>query len=908
MALDVNGYNSRFRSFVEFAQQRVDANDAKAVIDAKVQQPLGGRKILAVTQSRTDEVHKFVRTFEEYAVNDRTRDLFKKAVIDMFGGESKIPASVKKAMLMGDYNAGKPLTARRILAVKAAIDADGTAKARAAQIKLETFHSPEVRTAALGLGYMKSELPKLARAAHFYAQATGVSEMEAMQEVGRPGTNANRLMNYGGRFLQSAENFADGLRLIEMFSQWHDGLSAVHDNISGRPPTYAGLDTPSKVNMDIRASHPNAKFGLERFLFEDIATNPDFNLKETDPERAFGVEHNKASRFLTTAENTATLGTIANMPPEKRRVVYAAFNAFNTLAATGPERRARKRISLESFFLARVIRNLPELESILAKTGTLTGRDVIKKCFPDIRHPGNYDAATIEAWEGDIERGLQEFEGEESAAVSAMLENAGATLREAENALDRGKTLPQVPYFTTAQYSITEASSVAVAGIKTMEGDICRVSLYQTGEGDNERPVFPDNRHAWKFDFPDGQHFETDGTRHADIPNIGRKIKELCGEVHQKQIGSVAFLLSQAGTSALRNKPLAKYGIKTDEHCPVNFSLSRDAATGAVTIRYTSPEDLPCKFEWTATVDVDGKVTSTPMKVGAFTEKKVVADLVAEAARKLGVNLSDAQAGEVTRLFLAHGTNMPARSAGLFAGFLVKVVAEKSVRANRLDAVAADTAASIREWRGFSFDDPDLSAFNEAAKNSMSLTIREHMQPGKDAKFTDNIHNTMIADANRGTYVLNGTTYDRKPADELITAFKTLVPDVKKQRVLSTFLNQICLETVQLPSNHVAYDTGVEAINLPGAKALVNRDMTSGLYQLSILSTYGHGLTHDLQLSEDGKTATITQTITADLAAPGSSMDRLVSFGQVTLSQRLVIDLEPDIPVVTDYKLSQTIA
>lgn len=122
---------------------------------------------------------------------------------------------------------------------KAAIDADGTAKARAAQIKLETFRSPEVRTAALGLDYMNSELPKLARAAHFYAQATGVSEMEAMQEVGRPGTNANRLMNYGGRFLQSAENFADGLRLIEMFSQWHDGLSAVHDNISGLPPTIA---------------------------------------------------------------------------------------------------------------------------------------------------------------------------------------------------------------------------------------------------------------------------------------------------------------------------------------------------------------------------------------------------------------------------------------------------------------------------------------------------------------------------------------------------------------------------------------------------------------------------------------------------------------------------------------------
>lgn len=39
----------------------------------------------------------------------------------MFGGEAKIPKSVKKAMLLDDYGTGKPLTARRILAVKAAI-------------------------------------------------------------------------------------------------------------------------------------------------------------------------------------------------------------------------------------------------------------------------------------------------------------------------------------------------------------------------------------------------------------------------------------------------------------------------------------------------------------------------------------------------------------------------------------------------------------------------------------------------------------------------------------------------------------------------------------------------------------------------------------------------------------------
>ena len=46
MALDVNGYNATFKSFVEFAQQSVNANDAKAVANAKIQRPLGGRKMI----------------------------------------------------------------------------------------------------------------------------------------------------------------------------------------------------------------------------------------------------------------------------------------------------------------------------------------------------------------------------------------------------------------------------------------------------------------------------------------------------------------------------------------------------------------------------------------------------------------------------------------------------------------------------------------------------------------------------------------------------------------------------------------------------------------------------------------------------------------------------------------------
>ncbi len=150
MALDVNGYNSTFKSFVEFAQQRVDANDSKAV----------------------------------------------------------------KAMLLSDYDSGKPLTARRIMAVKAAIDADGTAAARSANIRLETFDDPGNKAAAIAKGYSRAELPRLARAAHFYARANNCDESAALDAITTPGSKANRLMQYGGRFLESAENFREGLRLI----------------------------------------------------------------------------------------------------------------------------------------------------------------------------------------------------------------------------------------------------------------------------------------------------------------------------------------------------------------------------------------------------------------------------------------------------------------------------------------------------------------------------------------------------------------------------------------------------------------------------------------------------------------------------------------------------------------------
>ncbi|MBP3730559.1 MAG: hypothetical protein J6I40_03700, partial [Mailhella sp.] len=308
-------------------------------------------------------------------------------------------------------------------------------------------------------------------------------------------------------------------------------------------------------------------------------------------------------------------------------------------------------------------------------------------------------------------------------------------------------------------------------------------------------------------------------------------------------------------------------------------------------------------------VDVYGNVTSTPMKFEKPVENLGEADarkLVDESARNLGVNLTGAQKREAVQLLRTHGTNMYAKNAQLFAGFLVQITA-RNYSAQAKTAMASETAASIREWRDFGFGDTGIAAFANAAKDYANSVIRDYMQPGNDNKFTDNVFDTMSTDANRATYILGGTTYALKPAAELIPAFKALVPDPKKQKAISAWTNQLCMNTILTPASHLPFPTGVAASGLPGFGALVNRSLLSGTFQVHVLDTTGHGLVHDLKISPDGRTATITQTLSADLDAPGSNMNQKVSFGQVTFSQRLVIDLEPEIPAVVDYKLSQTI-
>ena len=126
MALAIN---AQFDKFVQFAQQQPNAATSKAI--ARVtgnEDALAGRSISASTTDHVRGVFSWGgRSDADAARNNETRRLFLKSVADIFGGEGNIPKAVKDVMKLEDYGTaerplGKPLTARRIMAVKAEVD------------------------------------------------------------------------------------------------------------------------------------------------------------------------------------------------------------------------------------------------------------------------------------------------------------------------------------------------------------------------------------------------------------------------------------------------------------------------------------------------------------------------------------------------------------------------------------------------------------------------------------------------------------------------------------------------------------------------------------------------------------------------------------------------------------------
>ena len=637
MALEVNSQNlfqnAQFQQFVDFAEAAAKAGKQKAIarIDAG---ELGGIANRTIKPGSGDWVGIGAgRLSSLKKANNTTRDAFMKAVADMFGGMNRIPASVKDAMKLEDYGKGKPLTARRILAVKAAIDA----------VKLATFQSADTERIALTMGFVKSEFPKLARTAHFYAQATGLSELEALKAVAEPNSKPNRLMQYGGRFLDNAENFANGLRLLDSFKDW---FTAVRETKNADGNSFANAQSFTDLNIYSHMARHDSTAGFERFVFEELAVNGAHDLSGTDPEKLFGMKDNAAMRFFGTNRQAHFTGVMASVPPEKRGAIFAVFDKLSKpLPETKEDAKAFYAMPLvergvrdSSLVICRILRHLPEIESLMAK-GKLTEANIVKTLCPDMPS-SDWTIGGLNDFTHNVDDvaktkmrdlGLDEDKVEDLGQnIRLVMEETCCTVDEAVEAVRTGKRVAPPKYMTNATYDIYKLDGTTKAARAQLDGDGAGdlFRAYDYGAADdpkNAEKFFIKDKDslAFGFTFPDGTSLKANaGVHKGNIPQILDKLESLAGRVHPRQQTALLFAVSQAGICALKGG-LETYGIASSEHAAVDFTLSRNDKTGDITIRYTSPKKLPFSFGWTATIDVDGNVSTTPLK---FLSEQQLAD------------------------------------------------------------------------------------------------------------------------------------------------------------------------------------------------------------------------------------------------------------------------------------------
>ena len=212
--------SEQFSKFVQFAEDQSARGKNRAIATKSDVAANGGNTLeernIAVT-SKIDWVSlSFLRSDGAKRVNNEVRDIFKKTVFDMFGGERNVPDSVKEAMLMKDYGCGKPLTARRIIAVRDAIVALNRVNCFDGEIDV----GGQLAQRAIAAGYTRLDFGRLNTAANLLVEAKRGTEGElsygdALEQVITKGSAANRTMNIGSLYMKSADDFRRGLEFHE---------------------------------------------------------------------------------------------------------------------------------------------------------------------------------------------------------------------------------------------------------------------------------------------------------------------------------------------------------------------------------------------------------------------------------------------------------------------------------------------------------------------------------------------------------------------------------------------------------------------------------------------------------------------------------------------------------------------
>lgn len=616
MSGSINSVNAQGISFQfdKFAQMAANAAKGTNVIRF-----IGGSDadtVHDVFVTESDKVGKLGRSTSAREANNVTREIFRQSVAAMFGGDDNIPQEVKNAMKLGDYGKGKPLTARRIIAVKATVE-NALANFPVEPPRVNAPNAEVRQSGAPGdggilssndlklKGFTAGEMKMLNDVAEIYKKATGCSTVDAQKAVLDPTSDARRIFSYGGTFTASVENFKKGLELINDFNAWYDGQSKKSTIMS-----------------------PKARLSVEKFMFEEIACNPKLTL-DMSPDDLFSEEKNLVVQFIKDNNMQSICGSMTGISPEKRSVVFALADALRENTPNGKDNAFKYCDAL----MSRTLTHFGKATE-LVYSGNLNRQTAFDTLFPDFKRLGvtadmsnkeiydvvqdyvffieEFDAATY-----DGNDALAKTINKQRMQCSNMVNMSGASIQDCRRAAKNGTQIPNAPGMTDVTANLDFACGFTDGGRQQFIGDIHRPVAPSNPK--TKAPLISEENAVFRFNIG-GQQFtaracidkEKNNKQNTDIADA---VEKLCNrEIRPVQTDAVFFALSQGGL--MPQTSLAQHGYQAADHGPITYTLSRNADTGDITVKYENPVGSPLKFSWMTTIDVNGKTTATtPIKI-----------------------------------------------------------------------------------------------------------------------------------------------------------------------------------------------------------------------------------------------------------------------------------------------------
>ena len=868
---------------------------------------------------------RFLNVVFANLVNDwTTNDLASR--FNAGGADAKLKARVRAAVAKGpelfaknsagldaDQKAAlKALIATLDLRDSALADSEWAIRMKLVEFRIAgegfTAQGSPAANEALALGYAPAELPKLQRVADFYRQATGCTDAQAYVAALDPKSDARRLFSYGGRFAASAENFSAGLRLQREFKTWFADTCA---RIAEKKLNQAEGGSVTVVNADPEHFKTGAEIAFEKLLFEEIARNEAIPIDAEDVRAVFDMEANPATRFLGRGYTSGCLATIAQIPPEKRSFLYRVFDILSPLGRDDAQARARALgMSDAETILARILRHYDEVAE-MERNGTLTREIFFERFFPEVPDSGKMTNVEILTATTNVINAAFRMDPGRIAVCSAMLNECGATATEAVEAVRSGKVFPRVPYVALATVSITDFGTSGGARSQAVL-DLRRPAAPTFGEN-GPRAVSEAGR-RFKAVFPDDTTLTSGNAEQAGA--IADKLAQLCGDAHPAQTESLYLAFTQGAGGHLVGA-FADLGIRSSEHMPVVYTLSKNAETGAITVRYSEPDGFPVKFSWETTIDVDGTSVSTPITatVGRMPAENA-REAAAVAAKRMNRTLNEEQLARAAELLEQHCVEMNVKNATLFANFVVQLPLDGDEK-DILRTVSM--ANSIRQWRDIEPGDPSVAEVEAVVKDEAIDDLADFLGPGYAAQFKEpnpTLFNTFQVDLGRATVVIGDRIHEMNRTNNAnaIADFKNaLAGKPNAQKAVSSLMHQgLAMHTTRLRIKMGLVPTArrpnpLASYAQPGAEKFVNRTGNPALFPVPQI-VENPTSRYELHVSDDGNTATVRHVWSGGINVGVELKPDLDTFGSVDVIEEITLDLADDNPRITNVRLGQKIA